>query len=286
MYCIGITIEFSDLLTHWHTISYELLDKGMALKTYFLAPHPLTGTKNKPAALHLMQRSPYYWWWAYLKRNADYVACCKRGGTGKLASLYQDFGDVQSDDFRTWWGGKLQRGQLLFAEQHKDLKLTKLKSADDWDNDWTNNSDVAVVAVNLTIGRRKLQEYFAQMLEREHKGRRGRPSVGRAGVSTARYPLHRNFSQHNLRAMLETYDAWVANQQLPKKEQVPLWAIGDKLKTVPSAVSKKTDTKQTLSDKHNVMSVAVHRYVKQAKAIIANTAKGQFPNSVSTAIIR
>ena len=34
-----------------------------------------------------------------------------------------------------------------------------------------------------------------------------------------------------------------------------------------------------IADKHNVMTNAVSRYVKQAKAIIANTAKGEFPNS-------
>jgi hypothetical protein len=251
------------------------------MKTYFLAKHPLIGTKHKPAAMQSMQRSPYYWWWAYLRRNADYIACCERGGKGKLAKLYVDFGDVRSDDFRTWWGGSLQRGQLLFAERHKDLKLTQLATKDEWLGDWDDDYEVAVFAVNLTIGRRKLQQYFAQMLSRLHTGKRGRPSVGKAGVSTALYPLHRNFSQHNLRTMLETYDAWFANQQLPKKEQVALWTIGDRLKVVPSAVSKKTDTPAELTAKHNVMSVAVHRYVKQAKAIVANTAKGQFPNSVT-----
>ena len=79
-------------------------------KLSFPATYPLIGTKHKPAALHLQQRSPYYWWWAYLRRNQDYLDCCANDGQGALAQLYADFGDVRSDDCRSWWGGKEQRG--------------------------------------------------------------------------------------------------------------------------------------------------------------------------------
>jgi hypothetical protein len=138
---------------------------------------------------------------------------------------------------------------------------------------------VAVFAVNMSMGRRLLQKMFATELAKHHKGKRGRVALASV-ASTALYPLHRNFSQHNLRTMLETYDVWQANQLLPKEQRVPLWAIGDSIKLVVDSVSKKTDTAAERTAKHNVMSVAVSRYVKNAKAIIANTARGQFPNSV------
>jgi hypothetical protein len=174
----------------------------------------------------------------------------------------------------------LQRGQQLFAETPSELKLKRILKKDDWLNDWINDSNVAIFAVNMAIGRRRLQQMFAAELQKHHKGRRGRPALGSV-ASTAQYPLYRNFSQHNLRAMLETYDAWLANRSLPKSEQKPLWAIGDSIKLVANAVSKKNDTPAESTAKHNVMSVAVSRYVKQAKAIIANTSNGEFPNSVS-----
>lgn len=249
------------------------------MRNYFLAIHPLLGTKNKRAALHLQQRSPYYWWWAYLRRNEDYLACCERGGKGKLAVLYKDFGDVRSDDFITWWGGSLQRGTTLFAERQAEIKLRRLISKDEWQDEWGSKDQVAVFAVNMSIGRRLLQQMFATELAKHHKGKRGRVALASV-TSTARYPLHRNFSQHNLRTMLETYDAWLANQRLPKEDRVPLWAIGDSIKLVADSVSRKTDTAAERTAKHNVMSVAVSRYVKNAKAIIANTARGEFPNSV------
>ena len=66
---------------------------------------------------------------------------------------------------------------------------------------------------------------------------------------------------------------------LPKEERRQLWAIGETVRTSPSAMLQRGDDKLDMTVKHNIMSVAVSRYVKQARAIIANTALGQFPNS-------
>lgn len=249
------------------------------MKSHFLAIHPLIGTKNKPSALHLQQRSVYYWWWAYLRRNAEYLQCCDSQGEGPLASLYADFGDVRGDEFRAWWGGSFQRGAHLFAERQSDLTVKIIDGPNDCTGLW--NNDTLVVAVNLTIGRRKLQSMFAKLLQREetgHLGKRGRKAMGKVAC-TARYPLHRNFSVHNLKRMLQVYDAVVANEKLPVSERKPLWAVGEGLKLVPSAMHSRNDTKYDTRIKHNTMTMTVSRYANAAKTIIANTAKGQFPNS-------
>ena len=248
----------------------------MAL-VHFLAKHPLIGTKNKRAPLHLQQRSPYYWWWAYLRRNEDYLACCEGGGKGKLSKLYKDFGDVRSDDFPAWWGGSLQRGQLLFAEQVSTKLMVEISDKAEWD-EIKGTGNFVLLAFNMNIGRRQLQKKLATFLAQRHTGRRGRIALGSVR-STARYPLHRNYSQHNLRVMLETYDAWYANQQLPKEQRLTLWEVGESIKLVPTAMTRKSDTQAERTNKRNVMTMAVSRYVRQAKRIIANTAKGQFPNS-------
>ena len=211
-----------------------------------------------------------------MRRNEDYLACCAKGGKGKLAKLYEDFGDIRSDDFRSWWGGTQQKGSYLFGELPVELRLQKLQNKDEWAADW--GSEIMVVAVNMEIGRRKLQQYFAHLLQKEHKGKRGRKSLS-AAKSTARYPLYRNFSQHNLRAMLEIYDEWKANEALPKEQRKPQWALGEAVRLVPTAMPQKGDTKYITTNKRNVMAVAVSRYLKSAKAVVANTAKGEFPNS-------
>lgn len=244
---------------------------------YFLANYPLIGTKNKRAPLHLQQRSPYYWWWAYLRRNEDYLACCESGGKGKLAKLYKDFGDVRSDDFPAWWGDSLQRGSVLFAEKVSTKLTAEISDVSEWE-ELKGTGNFVLLAINMDIGRRKIQKKVADFLKQRHTGRRGRPALGSV-KSTAKYPLHRNYSQHNLRAMLETYDAWYANQQLPKSERLTLWEIGESIKLVPTAMTLKKDTQAERTNKRNVMTMAVSRYVRQAKRIIANTVKGQFPNS-------
>ena len=249
------------------------------LGTAFLAIHPLIGTKHNRKAIQYQQRSPYYWWWAYLRRNEDYLNCCESGGKGKLAKLYKDFGDVRSDDFAAWWGGSTQRGRYLFAEQVSTKLMVEITDLAQWD-EIKDSGNFVLLAFNLDIGKRKIQKKMATFLAQRHTGRRGRPALGSAR-STARYPLHRNYSQHNLRAMLETYDAWYANQQLPKSERLTLWEIGESIKLVPTAITRKSDTQAERTNKRNVMTMAVSRYVRQAKRIIANTAKGQFPNSAA-----
>jgi hypothetical protein len=246
-------------------------------RSRFLAIHPVIGTKHNRKAIQYQQRSPYYWWWQYLRRNEDYFACCESGGKGKLAELYKDFGDVRSDDFAAWWGGSLQRGSFLFSEQVSVRTMVEITDLAQW-AELRSTGNFVLLAFNLDVGRRKLQKMLFEYLAKHHTSKRGRVALGNAG-STARYPLYRNFSQHNLRVMLETYDAWYANQQLPKSEQLTLWQVGESIKLVPTAMTRKSDTQAERTNKRNVMTMAVSRYVRQAKRIIANTAKGQFPNS-------
>jgi hypothetical protein len=246
------------------------------MKQTFLAIHPLLGTKHKPSPQHLLERSVFYWWWAYLKRNTEYIECCNNNGKGSLANLYGDFGDVRSDDFRTWWGGSVKRGSNLFAEQSLDLTVKKIDALTDWDESWGSN--VLVVAINKDIGRRKLQSIFAKVLKSEHEGKKGRKAMGKV-ESTAMYPLHRNFSVYNLKRMLLVYDTVLENEKLPKSSQKALWKIGEELKLVPSALPQRGDNIYDTRRNHNTLTMTVSRYVSTAKRIIANTSNGEFPNS-------
>ena len=248
------------------------------MKKHFLALHPLIGTKNKPSPQHLLERSVFYWWWQYLRRNKEYIECCENDGNGKLANLYKDFGDVRSNDFRAWWGGTSKRGATLFSEQRLELTVKKIDDASDWNSSWGDN--VLVVAMNMEIGRRKLQAFIAKLLATEHKGKRGRKAMGKV-ASTAKYSLHRNYSVYNLKRMLMVYDSVEANKLLPKSLQKPLWRIGEELKLVPSAMPQKSDNAYDTRNNHNTLTMTVSRYVSTAQKIILNTSYGQFPNSES-----
>ena len=79
--------------------------------------------------------------------------------------------------------------------------------------------------------------------------------------------------------MLKVYDAWLDNSQLNKADRKPLWKLGEDIKLLHSAITIPSDTPYVKTAKQNIMTATVSRHVKNAKAIIANTAKGEFPNS-------
>lgn len=248
------------------------------MKQHFLAPTPRFGRSNSRLSVGHQERSPYYWWWQYLRRNANYIACCERGGKGKLAKLYADFGDVRDDNFHRWWTED-KRGVALFAEQPLSVKFVELTQTSDWQSHWSSEQ-VMVVAVPLTMSKRALKGAFAKLLDKRHKGNKsGRPSLAKLkAVSTARYTLEHNYTINGLMNALAAYDLWLENQSKPKAEQLTLWELGKALKINKEAI-KDAESKHT-ADRligRNVLAATVSRYVKQAKSMIENTGEGKFP---------
>jgi hypothetical protein len=241
----------------------------------FRGVHPLFGRGNKELPPSYQQRSPYYWWWAFLRRNPEYLRTCANDGGGELATLYTDFGDVREDDFKSWWTAN-QRGATLFGEKPLPLSLRELSTAAEWDASW-RASDVMVVAVPLAVSKRRLQTYFTALLKKRHEGKRGRKALSEPNVSTAKYPLHRNVSVNTLRIQLAVYDAVTANKLQEKPR--PLWQLGVSLKLVPGAMPLARDLPADAALKRAVLSSTVSRYYRAAERLVANTAKGEFPNS-------
>jgi hypothetical protein len=243
------------------------------MSTVFKAQHPIFTRGVVRLGLPYQQRSPYYWWWEFLRRNEQYRVCCEEGGTGALAGLYADFGDVSKDNFKDWW---TNHGFHLFAEMAKPVKLAELVNPSDWDSSWTKDS-VMVVAVPLDIPKRNLQGFFAQLLKMRHGGKRGRKALSDADASTALYPLHRNVSIHTLRIQLAVYDAVLESRASDKK--TTLAQIGENLKLVPKTTTKTFTEVMDDARRRSVLASTVSRHYKDAQRIIANAANGQFPNS-------
>ena len=61
------------------------------------------------------ESSPYYYWWLFLRENADYIATCRNSTEGPCRSVYADFGDIREIQFMEWW---VERGRQLFCEPH------------------------------------------------------------------------------------------------------------------------------------------------------------------------
>ena len=244
----------------------------------FRALHPVFGRRDKPLPLSEQQRSVYYWWWAYLRRNKQYLACCERGGEGRLATLYKDFDDVRSDDFRKWWLTH-NRGGYLFAEPLAPVRVSELATKADWDDAWSAQATMVVV-VPLDWSKRAIQKSFASLLAKRHSRGRGKLALKGAETSAARYPLTSNFNIHSLNKGLEVYDAVEAARAMQGKRKT-FYEIGCELRLVPSALPTREQIATGIrdADRVNVMNVAVSRYYKRAAAMVASTAKGVFPHS-------
>ena len=247
-------------------------------RRFFNAPTPRFGRGKNRLPLGRQESSPYYWWWQFLRRNASYIECCAAGGTGALADMYQDFGDVRSDDFHAWWTHN-QRGAELFAEQPLSIRFGELVSRQDWQPNWSSE-DVIVLAVPLTMSKRSLKGAFNDLLQRRHTGNKsGRTSrTELKESSTARFQLERNYTIQSLQTTLAVYDTWVQNKLLPAKERLTLWQIGKHHKLNRKALENAESSHS--ADRligRNLLGATVGRYVKNATAMIENTAKGKFP---------
>ena len=246
------------------------------MKVRFLADAPNFGTKNKPAKLSLQTRSPYYWWWVYLRRNEDYIKCCENGGKGKYAKLYKDFGDVREDNFKKWWK---EKGVELFSEKHVseggDMVLMELTDKSQWSDAWTLDK-VLVVAMPLSSSKRYLQSRFNALLKKRHTTKRGRQYKA-FEESSAKYPLAKNYTIRNLETTLAVYDEYLKHKgQVPK---VPYWKIGQNMRLVPSAMTTDSMSMNERQVYRNVMGASVKRYITNAEKMIANAALGKFPLS-------
>jgi hypothetical protein len=245
------------------------------MKVHFSAPHPLFGRANARLSIGYQERSPYYWWWACLRRNEDYLKCCEKGGKGKLADLYADFGDVRDDDFHKWWTTD-QRGPKLFGEQPLSIQFMEVTSPDQWQPTWTKEK-VMVVAFPLAKSKRKLMGHIKWLLDKRHPGRQGRPALAEL-ESTAKYRLSRNYTITNLQTSLAVYDLWASSQSAPKNEQLTLWMIGAKLNLNPKAV-KNAESRLALDrvTGRNHLTTLVKRYLNDAVKNIESVGNGVFP---------
>lgn len=245
------------------------------MKVHFSAPYPVFGRPTARLSLSYQQRSPYYWWWAYLRRNQTYLACCEKGGMGKLSALYADFGDVREDNFHKWWT-EGQRGPKLFGEQPLSTKFMEITSPDQWRPEWTSDK-VMVVTFPLAKSKRKLMGDIKRLLDQRHPGKQGRPGLADLD-STARYRLTRNYTIHSLRTALDVYDRWHKSETGPANERLTLWEIGEELSLNHAAAARaRGGLALDRVRGRNYLSNLVKRYLTDATRNVEAVAQGHFP---------
>jgi hypothetical protein len=229
----------------------------------FAYNHPTFGRSIAEKSQERYKNSVYYLWWEFLRRSDDYKKCCASAGMGIMKNIYQDFGDVLSTDFKTWWQTN-ERGAYLFAEQLPP----KFQLINSLPNEITLNQ-VMLLQVPMALPKRLLMSEFQKILNAHHAGKRGR----RNNVSsTARYPVTGHIDTDALQKCLRVYDMKIANPNMP------LWQITQDCRAIKrEAFILNKDTKKDVSDKKMILANTASRLVKKAKLIISNSEHGKFP---------
>lgn len=229
----------------------------------FAYKHPTFGRSNAVKATQPFKNSVYYLWWEFLRRSNAYKKCCASGGEGKLNSIYQDFGDVFTTDFKSWWQTN-ERGANLFAEQLPP-KMTLIDAMPDA----SVAGQVLVVQVPMALPKRFLASEFQKLLSAHHSGKRGRRNNQ---CSTARYRVTGHVDTDALQKCLRVYDMKIANPQMP------LWQITQECKAIKrDAFIEKNDTQAIITNKKLILANTASRLVKKAELIIKNVEQGKFP---------
>ena len=232
----------------------------------FVGKHPLFRKSHSENGVR-WQDNIYYLWWEYLRRHEGYKACCDRGGSGPYARLYADFGDVHSQDFKTWWRAN---GVHLFAEPPAPVGVWALSDEEVLDLVQAGRDEnTLIVAIPLDFKRRSITAGINKILKESQTRQRGEKRIK---TSKARYPLAQAFDVMALKTTLECYDLKQANPSMP------LWQIAQEVGVSTRLTAEELRTNDAAAkDKKLSMTAGVSRKLKQAKRLIENVGRGKFP---------
>lgn len=231
---------------------------------HFPYQHPTFGRGKNVKDESAWKKTIYYVWWSYLKRNDEYLKTCESHGKGSLSKLYEDFGDVRCDDFKSWWSAD-SRGMRLFSEPPAQETIRIVSK----DEITSLDEDLVLMSVPLNLPKKFLLQRFRTLLAEKHKGKRGKQY---AKHSRAKYQFK---GQPNIEALL------LALHVLDKKNEFPkmkLWELGQFLTQFKHLYGPYLRSGEPLDTAYKkIIEATVSRYLRKARLTVANTAKGCFP---------
>lgn len=212
--------------------------------------------------------SVYYYWWAFLRLNDDYIRCCEQGGEGPHRQLYEDFGDVRDgcratddgDEFKAWW---IERGAILFAEPNVPVLIEEISQIQDTDR----NENYLILKIPLLGQPELLGKEITQLIKKKYRDRTG-------VFSQAMYKAAGSHQLHSLDCMLRIKYAekeLISDKNRTRKPSNPelVRKAGLAIATEPSAAG---------SDPKAAARNSGSRYLKDANTLIANVIFGSFPD--------
>jgi hypothetical protein len=233
--------------------------------------YPTFGRSRKPFdelnPPDTVTNSPYYWWFVFLRLNADYKATCEANGIGKCADLYKDIGDVYSVNFKQWWTDKA----YLFSEPKKGYRMMIAKDINEIAP--FDDEEVLNLVVPLTWTQRSLKKAFSQLvLKLVEKGKRG-VSVE---LSEAQYRIS---GKWNIDALTFAYKVYSLKHSTNEGKKVAWADIGIRA-NLPYAIEENAiegRIKDDTVDIRATLTVITHRHYKRALTFIKSATSKSFP---------
>lgn len=209
--------------------------------------------------------SHVYWWFRCLQASEKYLACCRDGGAGKLSGMYADFGNVDGANFGSWW---MKRGRKLFAEEAPLREVRNITSEDELYK-LEIKDDRLILEVPLKIRKITAIRQINKLL----KGALEDQPVDIWAASTAKRQRIKS------KVRMATVELLLKLHWLRKRHpEMKLYEIGARAGVVLDLMARTTDGEMMNQDiEKRRMTIAVSRYLKQAKHLIDNAAMGVFP---------
>jgi len=223
-------------------------------------------------------RSPYFWWWSYLRLSKDYWWVCQRKGMAddaRLRSMYRDFGDVFCMTFEDWWTLK---GSHLFAERISPPKVRELDRINMRLSPGISSHLLLEIPLNLTevtiIKQVKALLRNHPKREVERRSSAIRPLAKFTGIRKDLMQIaHMAWQLHwESRDLTKTYR--IGQVQGSKS----LYQIGKELRLVKTCMPVVTDNAERAAKRVNGMKVSVSRMLARANNLAQNAAVGIFPS--------
>ena len=217
--------------------------------------------------LRQARKSPAYWWFKCLEASDEYRSCCELNGFGSLAETYSKFGNIFNyPHFDSWW---LKQGRFLFIQE----ELKKVKAFEDGAFRKADaNSDTLVLEIPLTLRKQTVMRQIGKELKKAYEGR----EVDIQKNSTAKV----KFEKSKIR--MTTVELLLKIQRLRKGyPNLSLNELGMRAGVeldLFARITNDANMDNSEYEKTRRMTIAVSRYLKQARHLIDNASHGIFPS--------
>lgn len=239
-----------------------------------------------------MNEQAYQCWYEFLKRSPRYKECCLRGGTGDLAELYADFGDIHNRPWPEWWATH----QDLFSDVEPMFLINEIDTKEQFDfmfDDYAD--DLLGLIVNVYAPKeaildeidKVIKRRIAENLARENSElltinpkakRRKRQSSFKADLYH-RFGLDPVPSSKDMAALWRILTVYDENQSKKTEDASTTRAeIGRGKKIDKSELEKMSIIeKQKYANENIEISKKVLRDLRWAEDLISNVELGLFP---------